>query len=374
MEFWHDPNDPSPTPSERRRLILGIILAVLIFGALLASILKGSSFLIVIVIAALYWYSRRKISGSGPKSTVAKIIRTVTKSSPPTFTPSSDNKRKGIDFMINIKRITLISLGVIVLAIILFRSLVVVPAGAVGVFHMFGKVRDAELQSGLHVINPLGGVTKMSVRTEQYTMSIVKEEGQRAGDDSIDALTKEGLEVKLDMTILYHLMQDKASQVYITIGEHFPEKIIRPEIRSAIREVVARYDASAIYSQKRAEVVNDVKTALKTALEARGIEVEEVLLRNVILPPKLANSIQEKLQAEQESQRYDFVLTKEKKEADRKRIEAEGQRDSQKTISESLTPSYLEYLYIQGLKDRQGTIYVPTSPNTGLPLFKGVTP
>ncbi|MFZ2969617.1 MAG: prohibitin family protein, partial [Minisyncoccia bacterium] len=97
-----------------------------------------------------------------------------------------------------------------------------------------------------------------------------------------------------------------------------------------------------------------------------------ILLRNVILPAKLDQSIQEKLQAEQESQRYDFVLEKEKKEAERKRIEAEGIRDAQKTISESLSPEYINYLYIKELKDRAGTIYVPTNPDNGLPLFKGV--
>ena len=105
-------------------------------------------------------------------------------------------------------------------------------------------------------------------------------------------------------------------------------------------------------------------------MQPRGIVVEDVLLRNVQLPANLAQSIQEKLQAEQEAQKYDFILEKEKKEKERKIIEAEGQRDAQKIINESLTSNYLYYLYINDLKSRAGTIYVPTNPSTGMPLFR----
>jgi hypothetical protein len=100
--------------------------------------------------------------------------------------------------------------------------------------------------------------------------------------------------------------------------------------------------------------------------------LEEVLLRNVQLPPKLAQSIEEKLTAEQEAQRYDFVLDREKKEAERKRIEAEGQRDSQTIINQSLSPEYLNYLYLTSLKDREGTIYVPVNSDNGIPLFRNL--
>jgi len=100
--------------------------------------------------------------------------------------------------------------------------------------------------------------------------------------------------------------------------------------------------------------------------------MEEAVIRNIGLPAGLTKAIQDKLTAEQEAQRYDFVLDKEKKEAERKRIEAEGQRDSQKIINESLSNEYLNYLYIKELKDRQGTIYVPINPSSGMPMFKGI--
>jgi regulator of protease activity HflC (stomatin/prohibitin superfamily) len=270
------------------------------------------------------------------------------------------------------KKTTSTIVVIILSLIVLAKSIVIIPAGETGVYHLFGKVKDDELRSGFHLVNPLAEVTKLSIRTEQYTMSVVKEEGEKAGDDSIDALTNEGLTVKLDITVFYHLVEDSASDVYKELGIDYQGKIIRPEIRSAIREVVAGYDSKSIYSEKRDEMITKIKERMIENIDPRGIAVEQVLLRNVILPAKLDASIQEKLQAEQESQRYDFILEKEKKEADRKRIEAEGQRDAQKTINESLTSEYLNYLYIKELKDREGTIYVPTSSENGMPMFKGI--
>lgn len=265
--------------------------------------------------------------------------------------------------------------GVILLLFILpFLSSfwTVIDAGETGVESLFGKVKDQELHSGFHLKNPFVRVTKMNIRTQEYTMSISHAEGVRYGDDSISALTKEGLRVDLDITVLYHLIEEKASDVYQDVGVVYDEVIIRPQIRSIIREVIAEYTAKDIYSEKRQEASQEILARLKASVESRGIEVEEVLLRNVQLPANLANSIQEKLQAEQEAQRYDFVLERERKEAERKRVEAEGQRDAQQIINQSLTQNYLNYLYINSLKDREGTIYVPVNPNNGVPLFRGL--
>lgn len=248
---------------------------------------------------------------------------------------------------------------------------VVVGAGETGVRSLFGKVMDEELSSGFHLKNPFVKVTKIDIRTNDYTMSVAQGEGQRVGADAITTLTKEGLSVDLDITVLYHLIEEKASDVYRDLGLSYEETILRPQIRSVIREVVANYNVKDIYSDKRQEVAGEIEQKLKEKMDPRGIALEEVLLRHVDLPANLANSIQQKLQAEQESERYDFVLQKEQKEAERKRIEAEGQRDAQKIINESLSDRYLEYLYINSLKDREGTIYVPTGSN-GLPIFKGL--
>lgn len=270
------------------------------------------------------------------------------------------------------KKIIIIIFGVVLITWLFFASIVIVDAGETGVYSLFGKVRDNELKSGFHLVIPLAKVTKMSIRTEEYTMSITKDEGKRSGADAITSLTKEGLSVDLDMTVLFRIEEDKASDIYRTVGvrKDIDEKIIRPSIRTAIRDVIAQYEAKDIYSEKRQEASGKIKEALISDLTDRGIIIEDVLLRNVALPTTLSQAIQEKLQAEQEAEKYDFILQKEAKEKQRKVIEAEGQRDAQKIINESLSTNYLYYLYINSLKDREGTVYVPTGTNSGMPLFR----
>lgn len=260
----------------------------------------------------------------------------------------------------------------IVAIIFLAKSIVIVDAGYTAVYSLFGKVRDTELSSGFHIINPFARINRMSIRTEEFTMSIQHDEGQKKGNDAIAALTKEGLSVDLDITVLYHLEETSASDIYENVGLDYESKIIRPEIRSVIREVIAQYNARDIYSEKRQEAAQNIAQILTEKLMPRGIALEDVLLRNVNLPSNLAQSIQEKLQAEQDAQKYDFILQQETKEAERKRIEAEGQRDAQAIINQSLSTNYLYFLYLNQLKDREGTIYVPTSPDTGLPLFRNL--
>ncbi len=287
-------------------------------------------------------------------------------------------KRKVIDinnnfkfmFMKNFKHKLSLIILIIFVVWLFFASIEIVDAGETGVYSLFGKVSDQELHSGFHLVIPLAKVTKMSIRTEEYTMSIQTGEGKRHAADAITALTKEGLNVDLDITVLYHLDESKASDVYKNVGLDYEEKIIRPAIRTSIRDIIAQYEAKDIYSEKRQEAARKIYDDLKVVLEERGIVLEDVLLRNLKLPPKLTQAIQAKLEAEQEAQKYDFILEKEKKEKLRKIIEAEGQRDAQKIINESLTANYLYYLYIKELKDRKGTIYVPTNPSTGMPLFR----
>ncbi|MDA3840133.1 MAG: prohibitin family protein [Patescibacteria group bacterium] len=270
------------------------------------------------------------------------------------------------------KRIFVTVLISLAIVIFLVNAIRIVGAGETGVYSLFGKVKDNEVKSGLHVINPFAKITPMSIRTEEYTMSVTKNEGKISGADAITSLTKEGLSVDLDMTVLYRIEEERASDIYKDVGLNFEDKILRPSIRTSIRDVIAQYEAKDIYSEKRQEAATKIKEALSNNLGDRGIIIEDVLLRNVALPPNLANAIQEKLQAEQEAQKYEFILQRESKEKERKIIEAEGQRDAQKIINESLTTNYLYYLYINGLKDREGTIYVPTGTNSGVPLFKGL--
>jgi regulator of protease activity HflC (stomatin/prohibitin superfamily) len=273
------------------------------------------------------------------------------------------------------KKFKIIAVAILlVLVIIPFLSSfwTTIEAGHVGVQSFFGSVYDEELSSGFHFKNPLVEIIPMSVRTQEYTMSKTRGEGARYSEDSITALTKEGLQVDLDMTILFHLKSSKASDVYRDLGSNYVENVIRPAIRSTIREKIANYEAKSLYSEKREEARKQIFDSLQKMLEPRGVELEDVLLRNVKLPSGLAQSIEEKLQAEQESEKYDFLLQKEEKEAERKRIEARGQRDAQQIINQGLTNQYLKYQYIKNLKEREGTIYVPTGPNNGVPMFRGL--
>jgi regulator of protease activity HflC (stomatin/prohibitin superfamily) len=353
-------------PEELKKIIskiLPFIVILFFLGPLLKS--KGLVLVLIIVILYVLW---RRFKGVWPKT--AREGKTA----------GFAGGKKIIDGEIinnfknmnKAKNLVIFGAAAVFALWLFFASIVIVDAGETGVYSLFGKVKDEELQSGFHLVIPLARVTKMSVRTEEYTMSIAPGEGQRAGDDAITSLTKEGLNVDLDLTVLYRLEENKASDVYRELGLNYDEKVIRPTIRTAIRDAIAQYEAKDIYSDKRNEVTLKIEEGLKKNLDSRGIVVENVLLRNVNLPKNLAEAIQAKLQAEQEAQKYDFVLQKEKKEKERKIIEAEGQRESQRIINESLTTNYLYYSYINQLKDRQGTIYVPTSPETGMPMFRNI--
>lgn len=262
---------------------------------------------------------------------------------------------------------------IIFLLIILgFMMIKIIPAGHVGVYHLFGKVDETEMKPGFHLINPFAKVEKMSVKTQEYTMSGTPEEGQKVGtNDAISSLTKEGLTVDLDVTVWYKLEPNSASDIYKTVGLNYQDVIVRPKIRESIRSITAKYQAKSIYSEDREPLQQEIIDAISSSIEERGIIVESVLLRNVQLPPKVVNAIENKLEAEQESEKMQFVLEREKQESERKRVEAQGIADSNHIISDSLTEQYLRWYWIQNLDKHEDTIYVPVG-NDGMPLFKGV--
>lgn len=248
-------------------------------------------------------------------------------------------------------------------AIMIIGSLLrIVPAGNVGVQVLFGRVlTNATLSEGLNVVNPFVDLEIMTIRTQAYTMSIAAEEGQRYGDDAITSLTKDGLEVAMDLTVWYHLDAAEAANVFQKIGSDYMNKIIRPAARTAIRNTTVKYNAVEIYSEKREEVQNDISTTLNRDFTDRGIILEKVLLRNIKLPLKVKDAIEAKLEAEQDAQKMEFVLLKETKEADRKKIEAAGIAEAQRIIAQSLIGergrAYLSWKYLENLQN----LY--TSPN-----------
>ncbi|MEO0248458.1 MAG: prohibitin family protein, partial [candidate division WOR-3 bacterium] len=233
---------------------------------------------------------------------------------------------------------------------ILFSIIVIIQPGQVGVQILFGSALPNVLREGFHIVNPFVRVEKMSVRTQEYTMSVVGEEGQVKRDDSIDALTKDGLTVKLDVTVWYRLLPEEAVNVYRNLGPEYVSIIVRPAIRTALRDAASYFTAVDIYAGKREDFVALCKTKMDESLTGKGVVIERVLLRNVGLPDRVRQAIEEKLSAEQEAQRMQFVLEKERLEAERKRVEAGGLADAQKIINATLTPQYLQYLYLTSLQ------------------------
>jgi len=244
----------------------------------------------------------------------------------------------------------------------------VVDPGYGGVMVLFGRVRAEPLPSGLHMINPFCNLVQMGVRTRNDTMSRQHAEGTRGGDDSMSVITSDGLTVNLDVTVLYAMDLAKLPEIYRTLGENVEERLIRSEIRSAIRDAAASLAATDLYSAKRQEFVTWVTKTLTERFTSRGITLEQVLLRDVRLPQQITQAINAKIAADQEAQKMTFVLQKEKQEAERKRIEAEGQAKAQEIVSKSLTPQILDYQRIQALKDigAHGNMIITGSGGTPL--------
>lgn len=283
------------------------------------------------------------------------------------FNLISQNK---IYFKVNRKVITPIIIGIVIL-ILLISSIRIVPPGYVGVKILLGNVNKLALKNGIHLVIPIVNLIKMDVRTQSYTMSIMSTEGQMKGDDAIRALTKDGLSIDLDVTVWYKLMPSEAPNVYQNIGPDYVSKIVRPAIRTAIRDVAVKYSVVEIYSKKRSEVTMGIQEELVESFTDRGVICERVLLRNVQLPLKVRNAIEEKLSAEQAAQQMVYVLQKSTQEAERKRIEARGIADYQKIITYSLTPRYLQWYYIQNLQE---VVKGKNNSTVIMPFDKGLTP
>ncbi|HTS45616.1 MAG TPA: prohibitin family protein [Puia sp.] len=234
---------------------------------------------------------------------------------------------------------------------ILTACIIQIDAGEVGVKKLFGKVQDDVLTSGLHFINPLLDIEKMDVKTQNYTMSAVHDEGAKQGDDAIRALTSDGLEVIIDLTVLYKVLPSQAPNILRETGIDYTDKIVRPLTRTKIRDNAVYYEAVALYSTKRDEFQQRIFNAIDGDFKKRGLVLEQLLIRNISLPQSVKTSIEQKISAEQDAQKMQFVLQKERQEAERKRVEAQGISDYQRIISESLTDKQLQYEQIKAMKE-----------------------
>ncbi len=254
----------------------------------------------------------------------------------------------------------LVSLAAVVIAIA--NLFTVIPAGTVGVVDFLGSVSDNTLKAGVNIVNPAARVVKFNIKTQE-----IKE--------VMNVPSKEGLSVQLEISLMYKLNPDKANEIYKTIGANYREVILLPQFRSVVRGVTARYEAKALYTASREKLAGEIINDLSALVAPRGITIEEAPLRQIALPARLTKSIEEKLQAEQESQRMAFILKKEEQEAERKRIEAKGIKDFQSIVSEGINDQLLRWKGIEATEklanSANSKVVVIGSGKDGLPLILG---
>ena len=248
----------------------------------------------------------------------------------------------------------------IVLVIIAFSSTSCVRTGHVGVVSIFGRVTGQTLSEGIHIVNPAATITELSVKTQ--------EEKERASVPS-----KEGLIMGLEASILYHLDSTRAPEVFQQIGPNYAEVLLQPTFRSAIRAITAGNSAASLYSDARETVARQILEDVARQVAPRGVIVENVLLRDLQLPDTLKHAIEAKQQAQQEAQRMEFVLQREKQEAERKRVEAQGIKDFQNVVSEGISDKLLEWKGIEEtmelVKSQNSKVIVVGNSRNGLPLI-----
>jgi len=243
--------------------------------------------------------------------------------------------------------------------ILFYLTTTVVAAGHVGVKDFFGQVSDQPLHPGINFVVPFTRVIKFSAQTREMK-------------ESAAVPTSEGLIVNLDVSLLFRLKPEEAPKVYKTVGRNYEFVVIDPQLRSVIRDVTAEYEAKFLYSASREMVAKNMFKHIELLLVPRGIEAEQVLLRSVQLPQLLTQSIQEKLQAEQQSQRMKFVLDKEKQEAERKRIEGQGIADFQTIVSRGISEQLLKWKAIEvasELSKSPNAKIIVLGDKSGLPII-----
>lgn len=248
------------------------------------------------------------------------------------------------------------------LAIAAFNLFTVVPAGSVGVVDFLGNVSDLTLKSGVNLVNPVANVIKFSIKTQEMR-------------ETMNVPSKEGLTVELEISLLFSLDPETAAKIYSEVGPDYANVILIPQFRSVVRGVTAKYEAKALYTASREQLANEIREELEKLVLHRGIRIETAALRQIVLPDRITKAIEEKLQAEQESQRMAFVLKKEEQEAERKRIEASGIRDFQQIVSKDISDKLLKWKGIEATEklanSNNSKIVVIGAGKDGLPLILG---
>jgi len=237
----------------------------------------------------------------------------------------------------------------------LFSSCVTVNQTEIGVRRKQGRLQDNTLGSGMYSVGMFTRIIK--VPTSTVNLPIIA-----------DLPTQEGLTVNTEMSILYQLKTSSIPALLKSVGEDYENVVILPVFRSVVRDVSSRFMAKDLHTSERAKIEKVIKEEMDKYLSQRGVIIEAVLLKSVKLPAELSSAIEQKLRAEQEAFRMQFVLDREKQEAERKKIEAAGIRDAQKIISEGLNPLLISWRSIEAFKE------LSKSNNTKIIVTDGRTP
>lgn len=276
--------------------------------------------------------------------------------------------------------------NILLLAAIIFAVLtlshffVIIDAGEVGVQVLFGKVRERTLKAGINVVNPFVTIVKYPTRIQEYTMSIDISEGSHRGDNSVKVRTLDGLEVGVDLTVWWKIDPEKVNRVYEDLAKSTYElemKIIRPAIRTTVRDTAAIYKMDSLYTGERKDFTNSINDTLITLLSPKSVVVDKVLVRNISLPKLVENAIEEKMKAKQQEEAMEYKKNIASREAEIKEIEARGLANAQRIINSTLSDKYLQHEAIMAyekLANSENTTFVilPTSPTaSGMPLILG---
>ena len=230
-------------------------------------------------------------------------------------------------------------MSILIFTLVLSGCTTVVRQDEVGVREFLGVFSDQVSNPGLKLYFwPISDVEKFPLRTKNLEVSL-------------DLPSKEGLNVSAEISILYRIEAIKATQILQSVGIDYEQALILPVFRSSSADVTSKFDAKDMHTGKRAEIENEIKLHMVKLLASRGFMIESVLLKAIKLPSGLARSIEEKLQAEQNAQRMNFVLDQERKEAERLMIQAQGVRNAQKTISQGLNKNILQYQAIEAFRE-----------------------
>ena len=252
--------------------------------------------------------------------------------------------------MVNLKRVFCF------LVVLSLLSCATIREGEVGVKRKLGKYADTPYTSGLQTFNPfVSKIIKVSTRTENLEVDL-------------KIPSKEGLTILSEVSILYNVQPDAVPNLLRNIGKDYERNVILPVFRSAVSDVTSRFYAKDMHTGERATIESAIKNQMMVLLDGKGIAIEAVLLKSIQLPRSLAVAIESKLEAEQQAQQMEFVIEQAKREADKKRVEAEGIRDAQLIIAEGLDAKILQFKSIEAFEQ------LAKSPNAKIIISDGDLP